>query len=63
MPSPKTFLLASGATYQAPPGLPESRQIKTRAAHPWNGSPQEPLGNPMLDGVGPASYSERHDHP
>jgi len=63
MPAPKTFLLPSGETYQAPPGSAETREIRAKAAQPWNGSPQQPLGDPMLDGVGPASYCQRHDRP
>jgi len=63
MPAPKVFKLRDGATYTAPPGTPETREILAKAAQPWNGSPQQPLGNPMLDAVGPASYSQREDRP
>lgn len=63
MPAPKIFKLRDGATYQAPPGNPETRQIRAAAAQPWNGTPQVPLGDPMHDAVGPASYSERQNKP
>jgi photosynthetic reaction center H subunit len=63
MPSPKVFRLRDGATYTAPPGNPETREIKAAAAQPWNGSPQQPAGDPMVDAVGPASYSQREDRP
>jgi photosynthetic reaction center H subunit len=63
IPEPKVFKLPNGNTYQAPPGNPENREIRAAAAQPWNGSPQVPSGNPMADGVGPASYSQRADHP
>ena len=29
----------------------------------WPGSPFMPTGNPMIDGVGPASYAQREDVP
>jgi photosynthetic reaction center H subunit len=63
MPPPKVFKLRDGATYTAPPGNPESREIRAAAAQPWNGSPQQPLGDPMVDAVGPASYSQRENRP
>jgi photosynthetic reaction center H subunit len=62
VPPPKTFKLPGGATYQAPPGNPEVREIRTRVVLP-TGSPQPPTGDPMLDAVGPASYAERSDTP
>jgi photosynthetic reaction center H subunit len=62
VPPPKTFKLPGGAIYQAPPGNPEVREIRTRSVQP-TGSPQQPTGNPMLDAVGPASYAERADKP
>lgn len=63
MPSPKVFKVRDGVTYTAPPGNPESREILARAAQPWNGSPQVPVGDPMVDAVGPASYAQRADRP
>ena len=30
---------------------------------PWPGAPMEPLGDPMQDGVGPASYAQRAEQP
>jgi photosynthetic reaction center H subunit len=32
-------------------------------AEPWPGAPNNPTGNPLLDGVGPASWSERANAP
>jgi photosynthetic reaction center H subunit len=63
MPAPKVFNLRDGTTYTAPPGNSETREIRAAAAQPWNGSPQQPTGNPMTDAVGPASYSQREDRP
>jgi photosynthetic reaction center H subunit len=63
MPPPKTFNLPEGETYQAPPGNSETRQIRATAAQPWNGTPHQPVGDPMLDAVGPASFAERKNRP
>ena len=30
---------------------------------PYLGAPWQPIGNPMIDAVGPAAYAERADHP
>ena len=38
-------------------------EIKAVAADHYNGSPLIPTGNPMVDGVGPASWAERSDTP
>ena len=34
-----------------------------KRAFPWVGAPFQPTGNPMVDGVGPASWARRHDEP
>lgn len=60
MPRPKTFLVRDGHTYVAPPGNIDNRTI-TAAAEAWPGSPLRPTGNPMLAGIGPASWVERED--
>jgi photosynthetic reaction center H subunit len=64
VPAPKTYLLADGTTVQAPRAQPhDSRPIKASPMAPWPGAPLEPDGDPMVDGVGPASYAERRDIP
>lgn len=65
LPSPKTFLLADGSTVQAPipGGGADRRPVKAKPSAPWYGAPLVPDGDPMLDGVGPASYAERSDTP
>jgi photosynthetic reaction center H subunit len=62
MPSPKTFLLAHGGSVTVP-RAPDSRPIAAAPVAPWPGAPLVPTGNPMLDGVGPASYAQRADVP
>lgn len=63
VPKPKTFRLTHGGTYQAPSGNPDNRPIKARKVERWPGSPLQPTGNPMIDGVGPASYADRAEVP
>ena len=62
MPPAKHFLMADGHTIAAPRG--EAPEVfAAERVQPWPGAPFEPTGNPMLDGVGPAAYAQRHDVP
>ena len=63
LPQPKTFNLAHGGTYQAPHSEADGREIKAWPAEAWPGAPLVPTGNPMLDGVGPASWAMRANAP
>lgn len=63
MPAPKTFLLRNGHTYQAPPGHVDERELKARPMEAWPGAPLVPTGNPMIDGIGAASYALREEVP
>ena len=63
VPRAKTFRLAHGGERQAPDGKRETRDIAAEPAAPHPGAPLLPTGNPMLDGVGPASYANRADEP
>ncbi len=62
-PDAKVFLRRDGSTYTAPSGKRDTRELKAQRAAPWPGAPIEPTGNPLVDGVGPASYAEREDTP
>jgi len=64
-PEPKTYRLPLGqGTRQAPRSeAPPGAIAGTSVAAPWNGSPLVPTGDPMRDGVGPASYPNRDDVP
>jgi photosynthetic reaction center H subunit len=55
IPPPKTFRLASGRTHEAP-AHEHARSYPDTVA-------RQSSGNPMVDGVGPASYAERADAP
>ncbi len=62
IPAPKTFRLHEGGSVVVD-GRPDQRPIKASPVEPWPGAPLTPTGNPMLDGVGPASYAQREDVP
>jgi len=64
IPDAKTFKLPhGGGTVQVPNDKRDSRPIKAQRVGAWPGAASDPTGNPMVDGVGPASYAERADHP
>ncbi len=61
---PKTFKLPHGkGTLTVPHGPRDTRQLALKRSEPWPGAPYIPTGDPMRDGVGPASYAERKDWP
>jgi photosynthetic reaction center H subunit len=62
VPSPKTFKVAHGAPVTVA-GRPDTRALALKRLGNFPGSPFVPTGNPMADGVGPASYAERSDTP
>lgn len=63
IPAPKTYLLASGETVQAPRPERDSRDIRAVPTAPWTGAPLQPVGDAMLDAVGPGAYALRDDVP
>ncbi|KIC47814.1 photosynthetic reaction center subunit H [Tateyamaria sp. ANG-S1] len=65
LPEDKTFKLPHGrGEVTVPSGqVPEREDIPMKRTGPGNGYPLEPTGDPMLDGVGPASWAPRRDVP
>jgi photosynthetic reaction center H subunit len=63
MPDPKTYLLRDGHTVTLPNNRNHRGPVALTPVAVWEGAPQEPTGNPMLDGVGPASWANREDVP
>lgn len=49
--------------YVPEPHRADEREIAAKPASPFPGSPLIPTGNPLVDGVGPASYAPRVDIP
>ncbi len=63
VPEPKTFDLYHGGQFQAPNNERETRELALARTAENGGFPFEPTGDPMADGVGPASYAMRQDAP
>ncbi|MCF1710688.1 photosynthetic reaction center subunit H [Tabrizicola sp. J26] len=64
VPKPKTFLLPHGrGSVTVPNGAREAREVALARTAASEGYPHVPLGNPMADGVGPASWAPRRDVP
>jgi photosynthetic reaction center H subunit len=62
-PEPKIFKVAHGAPVAVAGGRPDTRALALKRMANFPGAPYVPTGNPMADGVGPASYAERADIP
>ena len=64
LPATKTFILPHGrGEVTQPNGAREAREVALGRTAVSEGFPHAPLGNPMLDGVGPASWAPRRDIP
>lgn len=63
VPGPKEFRHLDGGKTIVANGNPDTRPIHARPVRPHHGAPMEPTGNPMIDGVGPASWANRADEP
>jgi len=64
VPSPKTFKLPFGRGEVTVPSLAkEARDVALARTAVSDGFPHAPTGNPMADGVGPASWAPRRDIP
>ena len=63
IPDPKTYKLRDGREVITPDRKPDRRPIAAEPVAPHPGAALTPTGNPMLDGVGPASYAQRSDTP
>ncbi len=64
MPGPKTFALPHGqGSVSAPETSRDERPLALARTAIWPGAPLEPTGDPLADGVGPASYAQRAKQP
>jgi photosynthetic reaction center H subunit len=63
IPEPKTYVLPDGKTVQSPRPDHEPTDIKAIPAAGWQGAPLVPIGDPMLDAVGPGAYAMRENVP
>jgi photosynthetic reaction center H subunit len=64
VPRPKTFVLPHGrGTVTVPTAANERPDLALQRTAEQDGFPMEPTGDPMTDGVGPASWAQRRDIP
>lgn len=63
IPPPKTFLLPDGGAVEAPNFERDRRPVMAERTLGGSGAPLEPTGDPMMSGVGPASFAQRADKP
>lgn len=63
IPEPKTFILPEGGTYEAPDFKRDNRVLKAERVGDWPGAAHEPLGDPLVAGIGPGAWAERKDEP
>lgn len=63
VPSPKVFKMADGREMLSPDLRRPDGDYQAQPSHGWNGAPLEPVGDPLLAGVGPGAWAQRDDHP
>lgn len=63
VPKPKTFKLEDGRVVRAPAKDAPAVVENAEPTEPWPGAPLEPVGDPMLAGVGPGTAGVRSGHP
>ena len=63
IPTPKYFHRADGSIVAAPNFDVDSRPVNGAPVARWAGAPLEPVGDPLLAGVGPGAYALRADKP
>lgn len=61
-PGDKTYLLLEGGTSTLPNNY-ERRELSARPREFFPGAPLYPVGDPLLAGIGPGSYTLRRDEP
>ena len=63
VPEAKTYKLADGREMRSPDLRRNEGNFSGQPVHGWNGAPLEPVGNPLLAGVGPGAWTQRADVP
>jgi photosynthetic reaction center H subunit len=59
----KTYKLADGREMLSPDPDRVDGTYHGKPSHGWIGAPLEPVGDPLLAGVGPGAWAARADHP
>jgi photosynthetic reaction center H subunit len=63
VPKPKTYKLANGHEVLSPDHNRADGDYQGQPTHGWIGAPLEPVGDPLLAGVGPGAWAKRADVP
>ena len=63
VPEPKTYLLVDGSEVLLPNDKVSPQTLNARPTTRAQNSPIEPVGNPLLAGVGPGAWADRADVP
>jgi photosynthetic reaction center H subunit len=63
IPEPKVYKLANGREVLAPDVNRLDSTYSAQPTHGWLGAPLEPVGDPLLAGVGPGAWAARADEP
>jgi photosynthetic reaction center H subunit len=63
IPDPKTYKLSNGHEVQAPDFNRPDGQYSSQNTQLWSGAPIDPVGDPLLAGIGPGAWAQRADHP
>ena len=63
VPEPKVFKLANGREVLAPDVNRADGSYSAQPTHGWLGAPLEPVGDPLLAGIGPGAWAARADEP
>ncbi len=63
IPAPKIYKLAHGGEVAIPNDKVSPQVLQAEFTQGHAGSPIEPIGNPMLAGVGPGAWADRSDEP
>jgi photosynthetic reaction center H subunit len=63
VPKSKVYKLPNGHEMLSPDLNRLDGQYQAKPSHGWNGAPLEPIGDPLLAGVGPGAWANRADVP
>ncbi|NVO05112.1 MAG: photosynthetic reaction center subunit H [Rhodoferax sp.] len=63
VPEPVSYKMQDGRVLLAPDFNRPDGDYQAEASHPWVGAPLEPVGDPLLAGVGPGAWAQRADLP
>ncbi len=63
VPEPKVYKLANGREILSPDFNRPDGSFSGQPSHGWLGAPLEPVGDPLLAGVGPGAWAARADEP